>query len=84
MLGIDRSFVKTPYYKSETPMGLLWKGKLNNKWVEFWNKEVGYFTPEEEAKIARAVDALNLPGKRKADKGRTAPRPAPKTVISTR
>ncbi|ONK57516.1 uncharacterized protein A4U43_C09F1300 [Asparagus officinalis] len=61
MGGISKSTVMTPYYKSETQMGLMWKGKIESKWVEFWNKEAGYFSPEEEAKIAKVLQVIKQP-----------------------
>lgn len=59
--GISKTILQTPYYKSETQMGLLWKAKVDGKWMEFWNKEVGFFLPEEEAKIAQVLPFLDLP-----------------------
>ncbi|OAY77043.1 54S ribosomal protein L24, mitochondrial [Ananas comosus] len=54
--GIDEYLLKTPYDKMETEMGLVWKAKIERMYAELGNMEVGFFSPEEEAKIEKGFE----------------------------
>ncbi|ONK74726.1 uncharacterized protein A4U43_C03F9510 [Asparagus officinalis] len=58
--GIDEYLLKTPYEKMDTEMGLVWKAKVEKMYAELGNMEVGFFTPEEEDKIAKGFEELKL------------------------
>ncbi|GJN32621.1 hypothetical protein PR202_gb21137 [Eleusine coracana subsp. coracana] len=54
--GIDEYLLKTPYNKMDTEMGIVWKAKIEKMYSELAEKEVGFFPPEEEAKIEQDFD----------------------------
>lgn len=54
--GIDEYLLKTPYHKMDTELGVLWKAKVEKMYEEFSNMEVGFFSPEEEAKIGEGFE----------------------------
>ncbi|XP_010931519.1 large ribosomal subunit protein bL28m [Elaeis guineensis] len=58
--GIDEYLLKTPYHKMETEMGLVWKAKVEKMYEQLGNMEVGFFSPEEEAKIEKGFEELKI------------------------
>lgn len=58
--GIDEYLLKTPYHKMDTEMGLLWKSKIEKLYKELGNKEVAFFTPEDEAKFEQGFKDLKI------------------------
>ncbi|GJN11474.1 hypothetical protein PR202_ga29672 [Eleusine coracana subsp. coracana] len=54
--GIDEYLLKTPYNKMDTEMGIVWKAKIEKMYSELAEKEVGFFPPEEKAKIEQGFD----------------------------
>ncbi|KAJ6791159.1 putative 54S ribosomal protein L24, mitochondrial [Iris pallida] len=58
--GIDEYLLKTPYHKMGTELGLAWKAKIEKMYAELGNMEVGFFSPEEEAKIEKGFEELKL------------------------
>lgn len=58
--GIDEYLLKTPYHKMGTEMGLVWKAKVEKMYAELGNTKVGFFTPEQEEKIAKGFEELKL------------------------
>lgn len=58
--GIDEYLLKTPYHKMDTELGLIWKAKIEKMYAELSNMEVGFFSPEEEAKIEKGFEELKL------------------------
>ncbi|XP_008776118.1 54S ribosomal protein L24, mitochondrial-like [Phoenix dactylifera] len=58
--GIDEYLLKTPYHKMETEMGLFWKTKVEKMYEQLGNMEVGFFSPEEEAKIEKGFEELKI------------------------
>ncbi|KAK9162363.1 hypothetical protein Syun_003265 [Stephania yunnanensis] len=58
--GIDEYLLKTPYQKMDTEMGLYWKVKVQKMYEELGEMEVGFFSPEEEAKIEQGFKDLKL------------------------
>ncbi|KAG1347280.1 54S ribosomal protein L24, mitochondrial [Cocos nucifera] len=58
--GIDEYLLKTPYHKMETEMGLIWKAKVEKMYEQLGNMEVGFFSPEEEAKIEKGFEELKI------------------------
>ncbi|RZR80410.1 hypothetical protein BHM03_00006441 [Ensete ventricosum] len=51
--GIDEYLLKTPYHKMGTELGLAWKARIEKMYEELGKMEVGFFSPEEEAKIEK-------------------------------
>ncbi|RWW30828.1 hypothetical protein BHE74_00009058 [Ensete ventricosum] len=51
--GIDEYLLKTPYHKMGTELGLVWKARIEKMYEELGKMEVGFFSPEEEAKIEK-------------------------------
>lgn len=58
--GIDEYLLKTPYRKMDTEIGLLWKAKIEKLYEELGNKEVVFFSPEDEAKFEQGFKDLKL------------------------
>ncbi|KAG4386941.1 hypothetical protein AAZX31_11G144600 [Glycine max] len=58
--GIDEYLMKTPYHKMDTEMGILWKAKIEKLYEELGNKEVVFFSPEDEAKFEQEFNDLKL------------------------
>ncbi|KAK7404679.1 hypothetical protein VNO78_05635 [Psophocarpus tetragonolobus] len=58
--GIDEYLLKTPYRKMDTEMGILWKAKIEKLYEELGNKEVVFFSPENEAKFEQDFKDLKL------------------------
>ncbi|KAK9096133.1 hypothetical protein Sjap_021630 [Stephania japonica] len=58
--GVDEYLLKTPYNKMGTEMGLFWKVKIQKMYEELGEMEVGFFSPEEEAKIEQGFKDLKL------------------------
>lgn len=58
--GIDEYLLKTPYHKMDTEMGLFWKAKIEKMYEELGMMEVGFFSPEEEAKLEEGFKELKL------------------------
>ncbi|KAG2637501.1 hypothetical protein PVAP13_2NG523900 [Panicum virgatum] len=56
--GIDEYLLKTPYKKMDTEMGIAWKAKIEKMYSELAEMEVGFFPPEEEAKIDQGFDEV--------------------------
>ncbi|XP_062190067.1 large ribosomal subunit protein bL28m-like [Phragmites australis] len=56
--GIDEYLLKTPYYKMDTEMGIVWKAKIEKMYSELAEMEIGFFPPEEEAKIEQGFDEV--------------------------
>ncbi|XP_072954408.1 large ribosomal subunit protein bL28m [Typha angustifolia] len=65
--GIDEYLLKTPYHKMGTEMGLIWKFKIEKMYEELGNMEIGFFPPEEEAKIEKGFEEAKA-AKREARK----------------
>ncbi|KAG0480258.1 hypothetical protein HPP92_011116 [Vanilla planifolia] len=57
--GIDEYLLNTPYHKMGTELGILWKAKVEKMYEELGNMEVGFFSQEEEAKIAKGFEEYN-------------------------
>ncbi|KAG2645920.1 54S ribosomal protein L24, mitochondrial-like [Panicum virgatum] len=57
--GIDEYLLKTPYSKMDTEMGIAWKAKIEKMYSELAEMEVGFFPPEEEAKIEQGFDEVH-------------------------
>ncbi|KAE9593627.1 hypothetical protein Lal_00036440 [Lupinus albus] len=58
--GIDEYLIKTPYNKMDTELGLFWKAKIEKLYEELGNKEVVFFSPEDEAKFEQSFKDLKL------------------------
>lgn len=58
--GIDEYLLKTPYRKMDTEMGILWKAKIEKLYEELGNKEVVFFSAEDEAKFEQDFKNLKL------------------------
>ncbi|CAL0302232.1 unnamed protein product [Lupinus luteus] len=58
--GIDEYLIKTPYHKMDTELGLFWKAKIEKLYEELGNKEVVFFSPEDEAKFEQGFKDLKL------------------------
>ncbi|KNA09752.1 hypothetical protein SOVF_150830 [Spinacia oleracea] len=58
--GIDEYLLKTPYHKMDTEMGLLWKAKIEKMYEELGNKEISFFSPEDEAKFEQSFKEMKL------------------------
>ncbi|XP_073115506.1 uncharacterized protein [Elaeis guineensis] len=58
--GIDENLLKTPYHKMETEMGLFWKTKIEKMYEQLGNMEVGFYSPEEEAKTEKGFEELKI------------------------
>ncbi|GAB4836486.1 hypothetical protein Ancab_001397 [Ancistrocladus abbreviatus] len=58
--GIDEYLLKTPYYKMDTELGLLWKAKIEKLYEELGQMEVVFFSPEDEAKFEQGFRELKL------------------------
>ncbi|KAK7262358.1 hypothetical protein RJT34_29927 [Clitoria ternatea] len=58
--GIDEYLLKTPYHKMDTELGLFWKAKIEKLYEELGNKEVVFFSPEDEAKFEQDFKDLKL------------------------
>ncbi|XP_066400153.1 large ribosomal subunit protein bL28m-like [Miscanthus floridulus] len=56
--GIDEYLLKTPYNKMDTEMGIVWKAKIEKMYSDLAEMEVGFFPPEEEAKIKEGFDEV--------------------------
>lgn len=41
-------------------MGLVWKAKVEKMYEQLGNMEVGFFSPEEEAKIEKGFEELKI------------------------
>lgn len=58
--GIDEYLLKTPYSKMDTEMGLFWKAKIEKLYEELGQKEVVFFSPEDETKFEQEFKELRL------------------------
>ncbi|XP_004498490.1 uncharacterized protein [Cicer arietinum] len=58
--GIDEYLLRTPYQKMDTEIGLLWKAKIEKLYEELGNKEVVFFSPEDEAQFEQGFKDLRL------------------------
>ncbi|KAG8080221.1 hypothetical protein GUJ93_ZPchr0007g5192 [Zizania palustris] len=56
--GIDEYLLKTPYNKMDTEMGIVWKAKIEKLYSQLAEMEVGFFPPEEEAKIEQGFEEV--------------------------
>lgn len=56
--GIDEYLLKTPYNKMDTEMGIVWKAKIEKMYSDLGEMEVGFFPPEEEAKVKEGFDEV--------------------------
>lgn len=56
--GIDEYLLKTPYHKMGTELGLVWKARIEKMYEELGKMEVGFFSPEEEAKIEKGFQEI--------------------------
>ncbi|XP_044965477.1 uncharacterized protein LOC123425804 [Hordeum vulgare subsp. vulgare] len=56
--GIDEYLLKTPYNKMDTEMGIAWKAKIEKMYSDLAGMEVGFFHPEEEAKIEQGLEEV--------------------------
>lgn len=75
--GIDEYLLNTPYHKMDTELGLAWKAKIEKMYAELGQMEVGFFSPEEEAKIEKGFaeeDAAEKEARREARKARAKQR----------
>ncbi|KAH7652993.1 Ribosomal protein L28/L24 protein [Dioscorea alata] len=70
--GIDEYLLNTPYDKMDTEMGLFWKAKIEKMYDELGNMDIGFFSPEEEAKIAAGFEELKLAKKEARREARRA------------
>ncbi|KAE8665237.1 Pentatricopeptide (PPR) repeat-containing protein / CBS domain-containing protein [Hibiscus syriacus] len=58
--GIDEYLLKTPYHKMDTEMGLFWKNKIEKMYEELGQREVVFFSPEDEANFELGFKDLKL------------------------
>lgn len=58
--GIDEYFLKTPYHKLDTELGLFWKAKIEKLYEELGKMEVAFFSPEDEQKFEQGFQELKL------------------------
>lgn len=58
--GIDEYLLNTPYHKMDTEMGLFWKAKIEKMYDELGTMQVGFFSPEDEAKLEQGFKELKL------------------------
>ncbi|GLJ17207.1 hypothetical protein SUGI_0297980 [Cryptomeria japonica] len=58
--GIDEYLLKTPTRKLDNELSLLWKAKIEQKYKELRNKEVGFFAPKEEKELEAAFENLEI------------------------
>ncbi|XP_050229629.1 54S ribosomal protein L24, mitochondrial-like [Mercurialis annua] len=58
--GIDEYLLKTPYQKMDTDIGLFWKAKIEKLYEDLGNKEVIFFSPEDEANFEQGFKDLKL------------------------
>ncbi|KAG6505803.1 hypothetical protein ZIOFF_038168 [Zingiber officinale] len=75
--GIDEYLLNTPYRKMDTELGLAWKAKIEKMYAELGQMEVGFFPPEEEAKIEKGFaeeDAAKKEARMEARKARAKQR----------
>ncbi|KAG6509238.1 hypothetical protein ZIOFF_034629 [Zingiber officinale] len=75
--GIDEYLLNTPYRKMDTELGLAWKAKIEKMYAELGQMEVGFFPPEEEAKIKKGFaeeDAAKKEARMEARKARAKQR----------
>ncbi|CAL9080603.1 unnamed protein product [Musa acuminata var. zebrina] len=56
--GIDEYLLKTPYHKMGTELGLVWKARIEKMYEQLGKMEVGFFSPEEEAKIEKGFEEI--------------------------
>ncbi|XP_078157084.1 ribosomal L28 family [Carex rostrata] len=54
--GIDEYLLKTPYNKMQTELGVIWKARVEKMYAQLGQMEVGFFSPEEEANIAKGFE----------------------------
>ncbi|XP_028761421.1 54S ribosomal protein L24, mitochondrial-like [Neltuma alba] len=58
--GVDEYFLKTPYHKLDTELGLFWKAKIEKLYEELGKMEVVFFSPEDEQKFEQGFKELKL------------------------
>lgn len=58
--GVDEYFLKTPYHKLDTELGLFWKAKIEKMYEELGKMEVVFFSPEDEQKFEQGFKELKL------------------------
>ncbi|KAK9733062.1 hypothetical protein RND81_04G041300 [Saponaria officinalis] len=58
--GIDEYLLKTPYHKMDTEMGILWKAKIEKMYEELGQRQVSFFSTEDEAKFEQSFQDLKL------------------------
>lgn len=81
--GIDEYLLKTPYKKMDTELGVVWKAKVEKMYAELGNMEVGFFSHEEEEKIAKSMDELKLAKKEARREARRAQSKEPTKDLDT-
>ncbi|KAI9121110.1 hypothetical protein K1719_008143 [Acacia pycnantha] len=58
--GVDEYFLKTPYHKLDTELGLFWKAKIEKQYEELGKMEVVFFSPKDELKFEHGFKELKL------------------------
>ncbi|KAK4260698.1 hypothetical protein QN277_003779 [Acacia crassicarpa] len=58
--GVDEYFLKTPYHKLDTELGLFWKAKIEKLYEELGKMKVVFFSPEDEQKFEQGFKELKL------------------------
>ncbi|XP_008219945.1 PREDICTED: 39S ribosomal protein L28, mitochondrial [Prunus mume] len=58
--GIDEYFLKTPYQRMDTEMGLVWKAKIEKLYEEVGQTPVALIKPEAEANLEQKFKQLKL------------------------
>ncbi|ERN07284.1 hypothetical protein AMTRI_Chr12g274430 [Amborella trichopoda] len=58
--GVDEYLLNTPYNKLDNEIGLFWKARIEKMYEELGMMEVGFFPPEEEAKLEEGFKNLKI------------------------
>lgn len=70
--GIDEYLLKTPYNKMQTELGVIWKARVEKMYAQLGQMEVGFFSPEEEANIAKGFEEARATKKEVTNESRRA------------
>ncbi|KAF3320880.1 54S ribosomal protein L24 [Carex littledalei] len=70
--GIDEYLLKTPYNKMQTELGVIWKARVEKMYAQLGQMEVGFFSPEEEANIAKGFEEAGATKKEVKNESRRA------------
>lgn len=70
--GIDEYLLKTPYNKMQTELGVIWKARVEKMYAQLGQMEVGFFSPEEEANIAKGFEEAGATKKEVTNESRRA------------